>query len=162
MNISEKRFVEQRAVQLAILILSRRRDLLISETHGAQEYGFDLLVNVTHDGQATGRMFGVEVKARTILQAVPVGDNNTYKINIPASPFPQDLPFPLCLFAFDMESDQGYYRWLLSPVIADGDGPKLLLNQESIFLKLSTETLDQIVQMVDAWYEKRAVLNLAY
>jgi hypothetical protein len=102
----------------------------------------------------------VEVKARRSLQAKPLADE-TYKIDLATVAFPRDLPFPLCIFMFDMENDEGYYRWLLSPQITNEGEPKVLLNQENAFRKLSRDELDTMIRLVNDWYEKRTALTFA-
>lgn len=148
-------FVEQRGVALAVLFLSRRSDLLITE-YGENDYGVDLLVNISRDGEFTGRMFGVVIKASRFLQAKPLNGNGEFGVDVATRSFWQDLPLPLCLFALSMENDEGYYRWLLAPTIGLDGEPRLTINQGGVFRKITREELDKLVEQVNRWYDKRS------
>jgi hypothetical protein len=52
-----------------------------------------------------------------------------------------------------MRDDQGYYTWLLEPVITDSGRPKLIGRAEPDCRKLDDEALDHIVATVDTWYD---------
>jgi hypothetical protein len=93
-------YVGQRAEQLAILHLSRRDDLAITQFNSGQNYGLDLLVNICKNGKLTGRVFGVQIKARLSLRVISHGllDANEVKVNIGEIPILKDIPFPVCLF----------------------------------------------------------------
>ncbi|MCB9077447.1 MAG: hypothetical protein H6631_07640 [Anaerolineaceae bacterium] len=77
-------------------------------------------------------------------------------LNISEPPVPEDIPFPLCLFAFAMENDEGYYRWLKEPQFSSDGQPKLALNKVSEFKKLTKAELNHIVSQVNLWYEKKS------
>ena len=150
MKINGSELLEQRALRLAIVHLSRRNDLLIAQAK--DEYGIDLLVSLAQEGKISGRVFGVLVKASRFLSAKAVGvEKNQFKLQVSVSVIPEDLPFPLALFVFNMEDDEGYFRWLLSPANAS----RLSLNHEPIFTQISTATIDQAVAQVNRWYELR-------
>ncbi|MBI1927987.1 DUF4365 domain-containing protein [Candidatus Poribacteria bacterium] len=148
-------FIGQRAEHLAILHLTRRGDLVV--TQASTDDGPDILVEISRNNKVTGRIFGVQVKASQRFRIVP--DNSLrgdeFKIPIRAFSMPEDLPFPLCLFLFQMENDEGFYRWLIEPIVRTESRPKLLVNEENIFRKLTREELDSIVGQVNNWYENR-------
>ncbi len=109
-------YVGKRAEQLAVLYLSRRNDIEITARPYA-DYGPDFLVSICKENEYTGRIFGIQLKARVSLQPVCKADKNEIKLDIGTIPVPEDIPFPLCLFVFAMENDDGYYRWIKKPVI---------------------------------------------
>lgn len=154
MKINEVALLEQRAERLAIIHLSRRDDLNVTQSQ--EEYGIDLLVSLTKAGKTTGRLFGVMVKATRSLPVKGAGsEGEQIKLQISASKVLEDLPFPLALFVFNMEDDKGYFRWLLSPVLTFANVSRLSVNHDSTFTQISTTTIDQIVAQVNQWYEFR-------
>ncbi len=158
MRVTESWPIEERATQLAIVYFSRRNDLLIKQAHEF-DYGIDLLINITQHGQLTGRLFGVHIKASRRLQARRVSlDKNEYTIKVTAPESLKDLPFPLCIVVFNMENDDGYYRWILEPII-NQDNVNLRTVTSDIFKKLTKEELDIIVEQINHWYEKRSNLQ---
>ncbi len=64
----------------------------------------------------------------------------------------EELPFPLCLFAFTMENDEGFYQWIVEPIVIDGS-PKLRLNRAKELSKLDKAALDRIVVQINQWYD---------
>lgn len=154
MKINGDALLGQRAERLAIIHLSRRDDLNVTQSQ--DEYGIDLLVNLIKAGKTTGRVFGVLVKATRSLPIKGAGsEGEQIKLQISSSKIPEDLPFPLALFVFNMEDDQGYFRWLLSPVLTSANVSRLSVNHDSTFTRISTTTIDQIVAQVNQWYELR-------
>ncbi len=92
------------------------------------------------------------------MQIKPVSvDKNEYKIKVATPEVLKDLPFPLCVVAFNMENDDGYYRWVLEPIVGPASA-NLSANTRDIFKKLTKEELDIIVEQVNQWYEKRSKL----
>lgn len=156
MQKTEAWYLGERAEQLAIVYLSRRDDLVITREWAGSDGVIDLVVNLLKTGANTGRVFGVEVKAlRSNRQIHPVSEPDVVRINLSRVPVPRDLPFPLCLFVFIMETDEGYYRWVKKPVYGLSRKPQLLLNDENTFRKLSTEAVNEIVLDVQGWYDCR-------
>lgn len=151
MKINGSALLEQRALRLAIVHLSRRDDLILTPSN--DEYGIDLLVSLTHGAKSSGRVFGVLVRASRFLSAKPTSmESQQFKLQVNTPLIPEDLPFPLALFVFNMEDDEGYFRWLLSPTSATG----LALNREPMFTKISPVTIDQAIAQIDRWYENRS------
>lgn len=149
-------YLAKRAKQLAIVYLSRRDDLIITE-HEGPDFGVDLLVTLTKDGNYTGRVFGVEVKAlRSHQQPRRISsDVDGVHLNIGKVAIPKDIPFPLCLFAFIMENDEGYYRWIKEPIYGVGGEPHLAINATNAFRKLDSKAINDIVAEVNNWYENK-------
>lgn len=151
MKINGSALLEQRALRLAIVHLSRRDDLILTPSH--DEYGIDLLVTLTQNEKISGRVFGVLVKASRFASAKAVdAAQQQFRLQVNIPTIPEDLPFPLALFVFNMEDDEGYFRWLLAPTSAT----RLALNRESIFTKLSPVTIDQAIAQVNRWYQLRS------
>ena len=144
-------YLEERARQLAIVHLSRRNDLAIIKQPGP-DYGLDLLVSLTGNKGFTGKVFGVQVKG---VKSFPHPRRNSANgdgvhFAVGDVPVPTDIPFPLCLFVFAMETDEGYYKWLVRP--NHGSRRRLQLRRDA-FNKLDAAALDRIVAEVNEWYE---------
>lgn len=156
MQKTEAWYLEERAEQLAIVYLLRRNDLVITNKRSGPDEGIDLLVSLLKTGANTGRVFGVDVKAlKSDRQIHPVSHREEVRINLGQARAPRDIPFPVCLFVFCMETDEGYYRWMKKPVYGLDKKPQLLSNDENTFRRLSTEAIDQIVLDVQRWYDHR-------
>ena len=149
-------YIEQRAEQLAFVYLSRRDDLVI--TKQPDDYGLDFLVSIVENGKYTGRVFGVQIKARLSLEPIQPGISlaNGFKLNFHESELLEDIPFPLCLFVFAMENDVGYYRWLKEPKFDSKGKPELVLNSVREFKELTEVELNTIVSQVKLWYEHKS------
>lgn len=154
MKINGVGLLEQRALQLAIVHLSRRNDLVI--TPSKDEYGIDLLVSLLPEGKISGRVFGVLVKASRFLSVKAVGvEKNQFKLQVSVPVLPEDLPFPLAFFVFNMEDDEGYFRWLLSPVLTPASASRLSVSHEPTFTRISPASIDHAIAQVNRWYELR-------
>jgi hypothetical protein len=62
------------------------------------------------------------------------------------------FPYPVCLFYFTMDDDQGYYTWVAEPVVRE-EFPVLVMHSEPRCRKLDRSALDEIVEAVDHWYD---------
>lgn len=112
----------------------------------------DFLVTVTRGGAPTGRIFGVQVKARE----APVHDLGELDVNDPThARSVADAPFPLCLFVFTMRDDQGYVAWLKAPDPRARRAPALQSASRADWSELHSDTLDEIVSAVNRWYDAR-------
>ncbi|MEW6127397.1 MAG: DUF4365 domain-containing protein [Acidobacteriota bacterium] len=155
MEKSNSFLLAKRAEALATVYLTRRDDLKIHEQ--SNNYGFDLLVEIKNGQVATGRFFGVEVKRLPGHQKVQLlkPSQDEFRINLKPITFPKDIPFPLCLFIFNMQTDEGYYRWIKEPAFGADNQPLLKLNQKSKFKFLDNKSLDEIIAAVNNWYDNQ-------
>jgi len=149
-------YLDERAERLAIVYLSRRDDLVITRQPGS-DYGLDFLVGLVKDGEYTGRVFGVEVKAKKSHQQIqPVSrDADEIRLDVKNLSVHQDIPFPLCLFVFTMDDDEGYYRWIKQPACNGAGEAQLLFNDDNTFKRLNNEAIDDIVTATSDWYENK-------
>lgn len=142
-----RHFLAERAENLAFLQLTRSGDLIVNRV-ASPDTGVDFLVTVARRGILTGRMFGVQVKARegSIEQAS----------DLEAAVEPRsvtDAPFPFCVFVYTMSDDRGYYRWLKEPVLGPRRKPVLRSANPADWHELNDEAMKRIVESVDAWYD---------
>ena len=56
----------------------------------------------------------------------------------------------VCLFAFAMENDEGYYRWLKEPRFNSEGKSELALNKVNEFRKLTKTELNDLARVVVA------------
>ena len=144
-------YIDQRAEQLAFVYLSRRDDLLINKQ--APDALIDYLVTITEHGKYTGKMFGVQVKAQVSIRAEHRGAAFVLALAPPV--IPADIPFPLCLFVFSMDTDAGYSRWLKAPTVDVTGKATLAVNQQNLFKALTRDEFDQIIRSINLWYERQ-------
>jgi hypothetical protein len=146
----QKRLLRERARALATVYLTRRPDLTIREERA--DIGVDLLVCLHPDGKEGLRQLGVEfrgaVSAVTADHANKVLGPSMQKM-LRYGPF----PFPVVLFFFTMENDQGWYAWAAEPYIAADGSPELRQHGEADCRKLDEQSVDEIVDLVDRWYD---------
>ena len=147
MAIQEAWYVGQRAESLAVMYLTRRNDLIVSKQQ--EDYDLDFLVTILKDGNYSGRLFGIEVKAKASTPDL-IQRNGAVEIKLNgASSSLTEFPFPVCLFFFTLENDCGYYQWILEPDIEGQNNSKLLLNKSNKFKKLTNEEMSNIVSAVN-------------
>ena len=63
------------------------------------------------------------------------------------------FPFPVVLLFFTMENSEGWYTWAAKPVVSPGGGFELIQCGEASCRPLDTGAIDQIVEVVDRWYD---------
>jgi hypothetical protein len=143
-------FVADRARNLAVVFLTRRGDLDLQDAK--EDTGLDYLVHILHDHRPTGKSFGILLRGAMS----PVTEGHANQVLRPAvASFDKLGPFyyPVCQFFFTMKDDQGYYTWLLEPVLTAQGSPKLVRRTEPDCRKLDDEALEYIVSAVSAWYD---------
>jgi hypothetical protein len=143
-------FVAKRARALAMVHLTRRDDLAVA--NAPQGVGLQFLVSLGGDNREPSvRQFGVFLRGTKAV----ITEAQLDKLLRPAiqsflrlGPF----PYPVCLFHFTMDDDQGYYSWVAEPAVTD-DGPRLLMHEAPHSRKLDAAALDEILEQVDRWYD---------
>jgi hypothetical protein len=150
MKKNMRTFFASRAEDLAFIHLTRRDDLVVNRVQ-SPEAGVDFLVTVTRHGEPTGRMFGVQVKARE--GSVRHGDDLDGLLGTPRARSVADAPFPFCVFVFTMDDDRGYYGWLKEPVLGARRSPSLRPLSQVGWDELDGAGLTRIVESVDSWYD---------
>jgi len=68
--------------------------------------------------------------------------------------------YPVCLFFFSMREDVGYFSWLVEPIVKDGV-PALNRHDEARCVELTTERLNQTVDVILAWYDINTTVPIA-
>jgi hypothetical protein len=154
MSTIEAWYIWQRSEALAIMYLTRRDDLIVSRQK--KEQGLDFLVTLLRNGSYSGRLFGVQIKATVSTpKLVQRDDSVEIKLNLDPLQSLTELPFPVCLFFFTLENDQGYYKWILEPVLEGQNNSKLFFNNTNNFKKLTDDGIGYLISAVNSWYETR-------
>jgi hypothetical protein len=147
MAVAEDRFFEMRAKQLAIVYLTRRSDVKVTQELQSSG-GPDLTVSLQEDGRDVGRLLAIEVKAVASGKQVStllLGDAQVKAYS--------SYRFPICLFTFTMDDDQGYWRWIRRPVSNDSENRRLITEQNTALHLLTTEAMAALFDDVRAWYD---------
>src|SRR6185436_10096204 len=99
------------------------------------------------EGKYTGRVLGVEVRALESHKPVRrvSAKREDFQIRVSHIGIPNEIPFPVCLFVFAMDDDEGFYKWIKKPSYGTGKPPQLVRDQSKTFTKLSNEVLDDII-----------------
>lgn len=149
MQVDLEQFIDERAEQLAIVYLSRSPELTIERL--PSDFGLDMLVTVCPDQSPSGRVFGVQVKARhglfdksvqSLASSLLQTDDKIYK----------DLPFPVFTVVFTMDDDKGYSNGLSHPH-PGSDRPSTTRNDE--WRSIDEYSVHQLISDVNNWYGSR-------
>jgi hypothetical protein len=164
-----------RAETLAKLFLTRRRDLdILALPESTSRVGYDLLIRVNGAGTVDTPEFGVEIKGidqplessrwRSPLLRSLVQTRNRDTVRM------TDEYLPICLFVFNIDTEEGLYLWLREPHLEQNGHTKAYLStnlseangsQRALatngarFEKLDKAALDRIVEKVVEWYRSR-------
>jgi hypothetical protein len=150
--------IDKRAHALAVMLLTRRKDLLIEEVK--DDIGLDYIVRFYTEGKDGLREFGVQLKGTLAAATKDDADN----VLCPSMQQRKQYgPFvrPVCLFLFTMDNDEGWYTWVAEPIEVDG---KALLRScaEPDCQQLDKRALREIIDRVDGWHDAiflRLVVN---
>lgn len=149
-------YIGLRSKALAVVYLTRRDDLIVDTEK--KEHDLDILVSIRQNGKNINRIFGVEVKAikssPNIIQNDHIFNIEGANINVLQSRFIK-CNFPICLFFFTLDNDNGYYKWISEPILDNENSNKLKSNGSPEFRKLTNEAINDIVSLVNQWYENQ-------
>jgi len=162
MKSATDEIMASRAVALAIMHLTRRDDLKVSERPASLDYGVDLLVTVCKARKPTGRWFGVQVKGVVSERQLrhrnrPIGVEPVERVGAWA----KSIPFPVCLFVFTMENDCGRFRWVKEPILTSDNSPKLRLIADGSLFPLTNGGIAELVARVNEWYDRQEATSTA-
>jgi hypothetical protein len=147
---SQEWFIEERTRALAMVHLTRRDDLAVS--NAGPGLGLQLIVSIAkRKGEPSLRQFGVCLHgARSATTEAEL--DKALRPAFRSLRSKGEYPYPACLFHFSMDDDQGYYAWVAEPAVVEA-GPRLLMHDAPHCRKLDRAALDEIVAAVDAWYD---------
>ncbi|MEA5552862.1 DUF4365 domain-containing protein [Anabaena cylindrica UHCC 0172] len=154
MKHEEPWYIGLRSKALAVVYLTRRDDLMVDTDK--KEHDLDILVSISLNSKDINRIFGVEVKAikssSKVIQNNEVFNIEEADINFLQSRFIK-CKFPVCLFFFTLDNDNGYYKWILEPVLDNENSNKLKFNPSPEFRILTDQAINDIVSLVNQWYD---------
>jgi len=146
---SRDRFVRERAYALATIILTRRGDLILTDTK--RETCLDLHVTIDREDKSMRLTFGILL--RGVSSSVTIDHAN--KILAPTmSQFlgMRKFTYPVCLFFFSMRDDRAYFTWLAEPILTE-NGPKLVHHDTPGCIELTDQLLDRTIDQIVEWYD---------
>jgi hypothetical protein len=150
--MTDERFEQFKAEQLRVLagiVLTRRNDLKLGTPRMGS--GIDLLVNVEQEDNSMALAFGVVLRGTITASSL-------VEVDALLTPMQEQfqesrkLPYPACIFLFNLSELQGYVSWLAEPVLIDG-APKLVHHTKARCQQLTTEVLNDLVDRVVTWYD---------
>ena len=149
-NATQQRLIAERVRALAVVYLTRRDDLIVTEE--TADIGIDLWVTLNQGDKEGHRKFGVEL--RGVWAAVTADHANqvlypSMQKMLRYGPF----PFPVVLFFFTMENSEGWYTWASEPVVSPDGDFQLVQHGEASCRPLNSEAINEIVEAVDVWYD---------
>ena len=143
-----------RGESLAIVLVTRRDDIALERRRDT--LGPDLLLHLPKGKRPTGRLLGVEV--RGALEDPPCRKRpKGCAIELSAKERARfaDAPFPVCLFFFNVKTDDGYFGWICEPLPVEDPSVSVVFNPHPALQPLDDEQFDRIVRRVHAWYDAR-------
>jgi hypothetical protein len=143
-------FIQKRAHALAMMLLTRRADLLIEEAK--DDIGLDYIVRFHTAGKEGLREFGVELRGVWAAVTKEHADNvlrRSLRETKGYGPFLR----PVCLFFFTMEDDGAWYTWIAEPVVAEDGKPRLCASDHADCRPLDNRSLKDVLEQVDSWYD---------
>jgi hypothetical protein len=143
-------FIEKRARALALLLLTRREDLLIEEVK--EDIGLDYLVRFPTKGKGGLRELGVAVRGAWAAVTKAQADK-ALRLSMRVMKRHGSFVRPVCLFFFTMEDDGAWYIWVAEPVVSE-DGKALLRScDEPDCRQLDKRAFKEILARVDSWHD---------
>jgi hypothetical protein len=149
-NTTQERFIAERVRALAVVYLTRRDDLIVTEE--TADVGIDLWVTLNLADKDGHRKFGVELRGVRSAVTADHANNVLYpsmQKMLRYGPF----PFPVVLFFFTMENNEGWYTWVAEPVITTGGEFELVQHGTASCRPLNSDAINDIVEAVDRWYD---------
>lgn len=143
-------FIEERARALALVLLTRREDLVVKETR--EENGLDFTAYVKTERHLGNRPFGIYLAA-TMTPVTLDTANNHLKPVLEQVHSVGPFLFPVCVFYFTVKDDQGYYTWAYEPTVTAEGEPKLAVHSTAQCRKLGNESLEEMLSAVIKWYD---------
>jgi hypothetical protein len=147
-------FVAERARALAVVLLTRRDDLVVKDTK--EENSLDYTVDIKTGDGAGNRPFGVYV-AGTMSPTTLDGATKQLQPVVRQVQSLGPFHFPVCVFFFTVKDDQAHYAWAYEPVIAGKGEPRLTAHAAAPCQKLGDDSLEEIVFSVKRWYERSSL-----
>jgi hypothetical protein len=146
----QQRFVAERVRALAVVYLTRRKDLIVTEE--TDDVGVDLWVTLNLEEKVGHRKFGVELRGSW---AAATADhlNKTLYPSMQGMLRYGHFPFPVVLFCFTMENNEGWYTWVAEPAVSPSGDFGIVPHDEASCRPLTTKAIDEIVEAVDRWYD---------
>lgn len=165
MVATQQRVESLRAEALAKVFLTRTGELdVIPVAPSASGSGYDLLVRLVDDGASGSPIFAVEVKGTKKRVG---SDRSAAKLDLNAASL-RHLDMPLLLLLVDTVREDGYWGWLIEPVVDPGGNDELRLQEEWFptfrgsasahhgnLTKLDNEAVRRLTRQVLAWREAR-------
>ena len=145
-------FKDLRLPSLAIMHLTRRPDLRVSQEVRVDGKILDLMVEIVDGNGPAWKRFGVYLQGTTS----PITIEQANKaLNASLRRFLDDYgepTLPFCVFYFAVGEGQGFVTWIAEPLVKDGL-PTLKYHDKTDFKVLDQDALDRIVDQVNSYFE---------
>lgn len=165
--ITEQSFqISKHAEVLATVCLTRRSDLsVIPVSRYNRDAGYDLLVQLNNKKSDVNMSFAIKVKG---MLGSNLEQSNNFAVHYVRGQIANG-GLPVCVFLFDVDSEQGYYRWLYEPIMHDDGRPYLRLDRQVedsdnhskrrkirwAFQQLDDGAIERIIDQVKNWYRAK-------
>jgi len=144
--------IDKRAHALALVLLTRRPQLVVEEETRDRDFGFDYIVRFRTPHKEGLREFAIQLKGVRGALTKEQAD----KAARPAlQQFKRHGPClrPVCLFLFTMANDAAWHTWAAEPQLSPNGRALLRLHDQPDCRPLDDSALDTVLQRVHAWYD---------
>jgi hypothetical protein len=142
-------FFKERAVAFASLALTKHHDVRLSP---GDDLGIDLLVEIRTAGDPTRlRLFGVQLVAYMDLPDVREADE---RVRSQVGRVAVEAELPLCVFVIGVRKPEGICRWVVAPVVDNGQA-LLRRDAEAAWQDLDEAEAARLIDQVNLWYDAR-------
>jgi hypothetical protein len=144
MTKQEPWFIEERAFAFASLMLTACRDVVV-HAHAGTDMAIDLLVEIRKKGKPP-RPFGVQMVGYMDLPDIRHAEERVLSHRADS--------LPICVFVIGARKPEGVYRWIVEPVIEDGQA-QLRQAAEPHWQVLDEAGAARLIDQVNVWYDAR-------
>jgi hypothetical protein len=141
-------FFEERASAFAKLVLTKQH--AVRPYASTDDTAIDLFVEI-HSKDKTRRRFGVQIVPYMDLPGIKDADA---RILAHLGRNHSEDELPLCVFVIGVRKPEGIYRWIVEPVVEDGQAT-LRRNTEANWHPLDEEGAARLIGQANAWYDAR-------
>src|SRR5258708_7920767 len=141
-----------RGFGFAKLVLTKQHDV---RPYAGTDMAIDLLVEIGTDSKSARRLFGVQIVAYMDLPDIKDADERVLS-HLGRDPFEATLP--ICVFVIGVRKPEGIYRWVVEPVVEDGQArldrrARSKRDAEANWQALDEAGAARLIGQVNAYYD---------
>jgi hypothetical protein len=146
-------FFEVRAEAFVSLMLTKQNDVKVVPDAGPlHDMALDLRVEILKGGKSKSRFFYAQMVAHLDLPEMRRVELGVMSNGLTLERNPIEKSVPICVFVIGVRKPEGIYRWVVEPVVEDGQA-SVRECLEANWHTLDEEGADRLIGQVNAWYD---------